>query len=332
MLTMAKKPNPAFERDAAKARRPSTLRLAAKENNMRLTNRTHNRDSFFKYMSASTAAVVLERRTLRWSSPLLFNDPFDVPRELSLGIRPEDVVRALASRVSNLIEQPPEETSRLEPKIRLIVETARKGISAELKAQLLAGLAASAETLRPTGQSMEELRQRWRDLLPQFRILCLTESPSHAAMWYHYADKYRGVVLELRCDDELDSAWRIAKPVTYPTSKPAVYTADGWAEILTTTKNLAVEEMLMVATYTKAPDWSYEKEWRITSFSRPPESGLFTDYRLNPRELAGIYLGPNISTEDRERIVALAGQYPAVAVHQVSIGMTREFNFSAAGG
>lgn len=262
----------------------------------------------------------------------MFNDPFDVPRELSFGINPDDIVRALARRISNLIKQPPEDTSKLEPKVRLIVDTVKKGISADLKAQLLAGLADSAETLRPTGQSMEDFRQMWRDLLPQFRILCLTESPSHAAMWYHYADQYRGVVLELRCDDELDSAWLLAKPVTYPTSKPGVYTADGWAELLTTIKGLALENLLTVATYTKVPDWSYENEWRITSFCRPPESGLFTDYRLNPREVAGVYLGPNISTPDRERILALTAHYPTVAIHPVSIGMAREFHFSSAGG
>jgi hypothetical protein len=255
---------------------------------MRSPNRTHNRESFFKYMSVSTAAIVLERRTLRWSSPLLFNDPFDVPRELSFGITPEDIVRALSRRMSDLVEQPPEDTSTLEPKVRLIVDTVKKGISADLKAQLLAGLADTAETLRPTGQSMEDLRQMWRDWLPQFRILCLTESPAHAAMWYHYADQYRGVVLELRCDDELDSVWLCAKPVTYPTRKPPVYTADGWAELLTMPRPLAIETLLAVATYTKAPDWSYENEWRITSFSRPPETGLFTDYRLNARELAGV--------------------------------------------
>ena len=283
-------------------------------------------------MSASTATVVLERRTLRWSSPLLFNDPFDVPRELSFGITPEDIIRASARRISNLIEQPPEDTSKLEPKVRLIVDTVKKGISADLKAQLLAGLADSAETLRPTGQSLEDFRQMWRNLLPQFRILCLTESPSHAAMWYHYADQYRGVVLEFRCDDELDSAWLLAQPVTYPTSKPGVYTADGWAELLTTIKDLALENLLAVATYTKAPDWSYENEWRVTSFSRPPESGLFTDYRLDPREIAGVYLGPNITAPDRETILALTAHYPAVTIQQVSIGMTREFDFSSASG
>jgi hypothetical protein len=298
---------------------------------MRSPNRTHNHESFFKYMSVATATKVLQRCTLRWSSPLLFNDPFDVPRELSFGLTPEDIVRALARRMSSLIEHPPEDTSDLEPKVRLIVDTVKRGISAEVKAQLLVGLADSAETLRPTGQSMEALREMWRQWIPQFRILCLTESPAHAAMWYHYADQYRGVVLELRCDDELDSAWLGAKPVTYPTPKPAVYTADGWAELLTTPGGLAIEKLLTVATYTKAPDWSYENEWRITSFMRPPETGLFTDYRLQPRELARVYLGPKISPVDRETIVALAAGYPAATVHEVSIGMTREFHFSPAG-
>ena len=292
------------------------------------SNRTHNRESFYKYMSVSTAAIVLERCTLRWSSPLLFNDPFDVPRELSFGITPEEIVRALASRMTELITHPPEDTSNLEPKVQTIIDTVKKGISAELKAQLLSGLVDSADTLRPVGQSMEDLRVMWRDWLSQFRILCLTESPTHAAMWYHYADQYRGVVLELRCNDELDSAWLGAKPVTYPTPKPAVYTADGWAELLTTVGGIAIEKLLAVATYTKAPDWSYENEWRITSFMRPPEIGLFTDYRLNPRALAGVYLGPKISATDREAIRVLAARYPDASLHNVWIGMTREFHFS----
>jgi len=299
---------------------------------MRSANRMHNRESFFKYMPASTAAIVLEHRALRWSSPLRFNDPFDVPRELSFGISSEDIVRALTNRMTRLIEHPPEDTSNLQPQLRLIVDTVRRGISANLKAQLLADLADSAETHRAPGQSMEELRAMWRSWLPQFRILCLTESPAHSAMWYHYADQHRGVVLELRCDDELDSAWLRAKPVTYPAQKPAIYAADGWAELLTTADGLAIGNLLEVATYPKAPDWSYEKDWRITSFMKTPDTGLFTDYRLNPRELAGVYLGPKMDPTARQDIMTLAARFPAVAVHNVTIGIAREFQFSAADG
>jgi hypothetical protein len=302
---------------------------------VRSPNRTHDRQSFFKYMSVATATIVLKNRTLRWSSPVLFNDPFDVPRELSFGLTPEGIVQALARRVAALIEQPPQDTASLEPKLRLIVEAVKSGISEELKAQLLQGIQESAATHHPTGQSMDALRDMWRDGLPQFRILCLTESPAHAAMWYHYADQYRGVVLELRCDDELDSAWLAAKPVTYPSAKPEVYTAEGWAELLTMQNEIAVRKLLDVATYTKAPDWSYENEWRITSFKRPSDTGPFTDYKLHLQELSGVYFGPKISAPDREAVAALAAlaaNYPSAKVWNVSIGMNREFAFSAAGG
>jgi hypothetical protein len=63
---------------------------------MRSPNRRHDRESFFKYMSAAMAAIVLQNRTLRWSSPVLFNAPFDVPWELFFGLSPEDIAQALA--------------------------------------------------------------------------------------------------------------------------------------------------------------------------------------------------------------------------------------------
>mgnify|MGYP001600634068 CR=1 FL=1 len=295
-------------------------------------NRRHDRQSFFKYMSARTANIVLTHRSLRWSSPVLFNDPLDVPREMSFGITPKDIVEALSRRMANLIEYPPEVTSDLEPKVRLIIDTVKNGISPELKVELLAGLKETASSNRPTSDSMDSLRAMWRSFIPDFRILCLTESPDHLAMWYHYADQYRGVVLEFRCDDVLDSAWLAARPVTYPSEKPAVYTADGWATLLTMPHKLAIQTMIDLSTFTKVPDWSYEREWRITSFKRPDDTGPFTDYKFHPIELAAVYLGPMIAVSDREAIVSLAKNYPSVVVWDVSIGMNRELQFNAADG
>lgn len=294
---------------------------------MRSKNRIHDRRSFFKYMSSGTAMKVLANRTLRWSSPVLFNDPFDVPREMSFGLTPVDIVQALSCRMADLIENPPEDTSQLEPKVRLIVDTVKKGIRPEVRAELLEGLKETAVTHRPTSESMDALRAMWRTSIPDFRILCLTESPAHVAMWYHYADKYRGVVIEFRCDDELDSPWLVAKPVEYPNSKPAVYTAEGWAKLLTMPHELAIRTMLDVSTFTKSPDWSYEREWRITSFKRPTDTGPFTDYKFNEKELAAVYLGPTISAPDRESITALTARFPAAVVWNVEIGMSRELRF-----
>ncbi len=57
--------------------------------------------------------------------------------------------------------------------------------------------------------------------------------------------------------------------------------------------------------YTKTPDWSYQEEWRIVSFNRAGESGEYSDYKFNPKELSAVYLGPEISVEDRRIILSL---------------------------
>src|SRR5580692_1932007 len=60
----------------------------------RSSARNHNRTHFFKYTSASVAKIIFTNRTLRWSSPILFNDPFDVHRELGPNVSPINVLSA----------------------------------------------------------------------------------------------------------------------------------------------------------------------------------------------------------------------------------------------
>jgi len=278
-------------------------------------------------MSAATARAVLTSRTLRWSSPVLFNDPFDVPRELSFGLTPADIVESLSVRMADLIENPPEDTSELAPGVRLIIDTVKRGISPQLRAELIDGLKETAALHRPKGESMESLRAMWRATIPEFRILCLTESPDHVAMWHHYADQYRGVVLEFGCDDLRDSAWLMAQQVEYSNAKPDIYTAAGWANLLTHRQDIAVRKMLNSATFNKSSDWSYEREWRITSFKRPTDTGPFTDYKFHPEELVGIYLGPMITPEDKDAVISLSGRFPKTHSWISSIGFGRELKF-----
>jgi hypothetical protein len=157
---------------------------------MKSPNRTHDRESFYKYVSVTTAGKVLSNRTLRWSSPTLFNDPFDVPRELSFGVTPEQILEAVVQRLTDCIEHPPADTSELHPGVRLIVETVKRGIPEDVKAELLEGLRKTAAAQHPTSKNIDELRAHWRASVLDFRILCLSESADHMAMWYHYADGY----------------------------------------------------------------------------------------------------------------------------------------------
>jgi hypothetical protein len=278
-------------------------------------------------MPVSTAKIVLANKTLRWSSPNLFNDPFDVPCELAFGLNPSDLVKAGAKRLVDFVNFPPQDTTNLPIKLKMIVDVAKRGMPNDVKAEILEAMEEMSTSYRPSGHSLDELRAVWRTLIPDFRILCLTESQEHIAMWYHYADKYQGAVLEFRCVDELDSAWLCARPVTYLPEKPDVYTAAGWAKLLTMQVESSVSEMMDIAAYSKAPDWSYEKEWRICSFKRATDIGNYTDYSFNAQELAAVYIGPLASEPDQTELIRLAKYYPDVSVYKVSVGMDRELHF-----
>jgi len=294
---------------------------------MSKSSRRHNRSHFYKYMSTEAALKVLESSCLRWSSPARFNDPFDVPRTIAHGFNSEDIIRAIADLLNHYLDEPPSDLSDFDETLATVLAVAKKGLPSELREQLREAIAESSASLASKDKELQALRGQWAALVPTMRILCLTESPSHVAMWHHYADSYRGIVLGFSCNDETDNYFLIAEPIQYLKAKPDVYTDHGLAKLLCMKGISAARETINLATYTKSDDWSYEKEWRIVSYA---DDGDLSDYSDNPfdrNDLSHIYLGPNISESDIKNILILAKKYPNVSIFSTSIGMDRELHF-----
>jgi len=281
-------------------------------------------------MSLPTAKSVLENCSLRWSSPLLFNDPFDVPRALSFGVTPESVSNELMKLVLELIAHPPEDTSILHKQLETVVKAVKMGLPQDLRNDLLSEYQKNFASAARSSADLDSFRELWEGRLPTLRVLCLTESPSHVAMWYHYADKYKGIVLEYSPSELSDSVFFLAKPVAYPEIKPAFYGASGWAEFLTMKSDIAAHKLLEEALFTKSPDWSHEREWRIATFAKEVEDkNFFSDYQFSSQELTGIYLGPLLAGQEKFEILEMAKKYPKAKVVSVSIGMSRELIFAS---
>ena len=70
----------------------------------RSQHRRHDLPHLYKYSTAATAKEILRNGSLRWSSPLLFNDPFDVPRELELPFTADDLREASLARSEHYID------------------------------------------------------------------------------------------------------------------------------------------------------------------------------------------------------------------------------------
>jgi hypothetical protein len=162
-------------------------------------------------MPASTAKIVLQNKTLRWSSPVEFNDPFDVPRELAFDISLKEIQGVLVDKLIQLIRNPPERIDDLSSEIQVIINAVKKENNKKLEDEIVNDLIDELNQAKESGPTLEELQVKWRKLVSELRILCLSEYHDKASMWFHYADKYKGAVLEVVCNDGLDSAWLAAK-------------------------------------------------------------------------------------------------------------------------
>jgi hypothetical protein len=55
----------------------------------------------------------------------------------------------------------------------------------------------------------------------------------------------------------------------------------------------------------KHTHWAHEFEWRVITYRRPGEAGLYSDYGFHPWELPAIYFGSRITDEDSRGLTSL---------------------------
>jgi hypothetical protein len=183
-------------------------------------------------------------------------------------------------------------------------------------------------------EALKMLQNKWAEIVPNFRILCVSESNVVVPMWAHYADEQRGVVLEFAAVDEVDSAFLQARPVVYQDEVPSIASVDQWVSCLLGLDGVSYMDLFHEYLYVKTLDWVYEKEWRIVSTARPGETDTFQDYGFSPQELTGIYFGATCSENDRESIQALlAHGFEHVRSYRVALDYAQaKINFIDASG
>src|SRR3546814_14189522 len=64
--------------------------------------RTHVRSHFYKLSTRAVAKIIIEHRTIRWRTPLQFNDPFDTQTRLTANVDPDKYVDRFMQRLDEL--------------------------------------------------------------------------------------------------------------------------------------------------------------------------------------------------------------------------------------
>ncbi len=194
----------------------------------------------YKYMSLSTAIHVLKNKSIRFTPPSIFNDPFEVLPNISIPNsittkKEETKTRELYKRIANLLPTTGD-------------------ISAQRTKELLDHFNNITENTQidPFYILGEETRifNILHTLRNYFGVLCLSESRDSVLMWSHYADNHCGVVLEIDVAESLPKECLDEKcfKVKYKQLPPN----KTWA-------NFSIEDLFI----NKGYSWKYEKEQRL---------------------------------------------------------------------
>jgi len=285
---------------------------------------------FYKYMKADTAKTVLENNSLRWSSPTLFNDPFDLQFDLHLEFNSDRVVSRVLDRFVDVYtgRAQPTAGSTLDENANLL-RIEKPGLKEEaVRRETRPAIDA---TIRAIEAGLPKLHDELRAVLAPRKILCLSEMPDNLLMWAHYAEHHRGAVIEFSYIEEgkYASAWGAAKPVRYAAEIPKLADEAALVRRLLGHGHLATPEQFQDSVYVKAETWAYEKEWRVLGGWEDENS--VEDIPFRPNEMTAVYLGCRMSNADQEQIRAMVGEKYPHAVIRAGTKSTRRFALVFAG-
>jgi len=213
----------------------------------------------YQYRSLDTTAklgylhdLLFENR-LRFSRPAEFNDPFELHfRVIAPACRTRDIY---IDRISKQYRRSRDDVGR---KID------------------------SPEWLQSASKTwVTEVRERTT-------VFCCSETCSDPAMWAYYADKHKGVCVEVRSDVSIAELIRVGYP-------------DGKETPQIPIDQIKTKDARLTVLSTKSPSWKHEMEWR---FIRLHEHAIPQDdiVILPPDMVTGLVLGHKID-ESIEAII-----------------------------
>jgi hypothetical protein len=257
--------------------------------------RLHDRVHFFKYCKLATADRVLRTGRLRWSSPLLFNDPFDYARVLSFSFTSEELVDALIDELKVMLAKGVRPSGVMQPSISTLLDKMRaSGDRLEATMLRFREVLAAQDLMKMT--NYKGMQEAWDLYLPYMRILCVSETNTSGPMWAHYAESYKGAVLQLECVDAVDSPLLAAKQVIYSDESPVIGTLRQFILQLTGQEAFDYEKQFGRLELIKKLEWRYEQEWRVISNDKGSLE-LYTDYEMHPLTFSKVFLGPYVAPE-----------------------------------
>lgn len=250
--------------------------------------------AFYKYASPDTALAILRSKTVRYSSPLSFNDPFDIQSGLHFDFDLSSLHAKVLDRIHQLaaaVDEPPVDKNDVWGKVVLAARSyfPTHGFPRERWEQMSAP--SFSEIIATIKDTQEQYQSHWRNvLLPGIRVFCVSEERDNLLMWAHYAQDHTGGVFEFWSLPEEDNPLSVARRVDYVQSPPPFFTESEWLDDLLGIKKLDLHALYRRYAYAKSIHWSYEREWRVW-YPLADLRGQYDVMPIRPSEFRALYIG-----------------------------------------
>ncbi len=279
--------------------------------------------SFFKYVTEDSAIKILESSHIKFSSPAELNDPFDMSIDSIFAYDPIEQLHEMEQAFgaflfgNSHIELDDKPEYGIKEKTKLIQETI-----ASLSESKRNEMYSHFQNHRNTSYDVNRLQNTHKEVLEEIQlqfasdaIFCASLDPSNLLLWSHYANQHSGVVLEFKPNIDKDSIFTLLRNVQYSNKRPVLYESpsDFVYKALGARKNDVIRKYLNECTFTKSPEWEYEKEVRVSIAAFLPKNCKYKLLRFHEDELVGLYFGCRTNVDAKEKLLKLANmKYPQI--------------------
>ena len=162
-------------------------------------NTSPGKRPFYKYLTPETTMAVLNSQSVRYSSPLAFNDPFDIQAGLHFEFELTGLHEKIIDRIHAFAAAPSAPNVDSSDVWGQIVLKAREyypthGFNKKHWIELTAPPFAGVNKIIAATQ--EQYKAHWQEkLLPSIRVFCVCEERDNLLMWAHYAKDHTGAVI-----------------------------------------------------------------------------------------------------------------------------------------
>ncbi|MFV0348919.1 MAG: DUF2971 domain-containing protein [Halodesulfovibrio sp.] len=249
----------------------------------------------YKYTPPESAEQILTNTSLKWSSPLEFNDPAELKKAPILSPTIEEVMPQFVDIIlKNAFSSKNKNIKKFSPLFADVAESAKHALNNGIKQQHLKH---TFHKLEFTKELISNIKYQVANSFSVYklRILCLAENDNNDMMWSHYASNDTGCCIELNSGSDSRSYFNLAKQVWYHDSNPPIGNA---LEMLLygLPKDIG-QKSIDTIFYTKNTCWTHEKEWRVIYLNDERKNTLHDINKFDPKDITSITFGIKSDTD-----------------------------------